>query len=90
MKHARENQNVNGLVGRNQHLAVLPVVVVSNHVKEIAKKKCPIICVLYRRILMTDVLVLSQKNLLVKSVSFVTNNSATFFIIIFRCLSTKM
>ena len=78
VKLARENRNVNGLAGKNPHLAVLHAAAVSNHVSEIAKKKCPIICVLYRKILMTDVLVLSQKNLHVKSVSFVTIVTATF------------
>jgi len=66
VKHARESQNVNGLDGSQPNLAVSHAVAVLNHVKEIAKKKCPIIFVIYQKILMKDVRVLSRKNLHVK------------------------
>ena len=69
VKLAKENQSVNGLDGNQLNHAVLPAVVVSNHVNEIAKKKCPIIFVIYQKILKTVVQELSKKNLHVKLVS---------------------
>lgn len=57
---------MNGLDGNQHSLVVLPAAAVSNHVKEIAEKKCPIILAIFQRILMTDVRVLSKRNLLVK------------------------
>ena len=60
---------MNGLDGNQHNHAVLHAAVVSNHVNEIAKKKCPIIFVIYQKILKTDVREHSKKNLHAKLVS---------------------